>query len=522
MKTIALEETKGPFPHTWEYCVGAGRAQEGLRAQWQKQLAFVNQTCGFQTVRFHGLFHEDMFVISKSEQDFTYNWQYIDSLFDAIMDCHMKPFVELGFCPEILASGDKTQFWWKANITPPKDLAQWGALISEFISHLLHRFGKEEIESWHFEVWNEPNLKGFWSGTKTEYFKLYQTSVEAIKKIDSNIPVGGPATSNFVPDQRFAGEKEDITLQATFSLANIDKAVWKPVWVEDFLLWCHQHKLPVDFISCHPYPTDFAFDENNKKKGLSRKVSATVDDLQEVDALLKKSPYPNAQRYFTEWSSSPSSRDCSHDYMPAAVYVMKTLLESANLYDCLSYWTFTDVFEEMGAGNSAFHGGFGMINFQGIVKPVWHAFRFLHNLGTTLLCNEEGLIATTTEEKKLSAIVYHYPHSFQQTVPIHYYPDFDGAQAIEETGSPLTKDILFTGLKPHATIILEYVDAQHGSAMPLYKQMGRPSSPSRKEIAALKAAARATTIKKAGADEKGRYHLSQTIKAWSFVSIREQ
>jgi xylan 1,4-beta-xylosidase len=236
---------------------------------------------------------------------------------------------------------------------------------------------------------------------------------------------------------------------------------------------------------------------------------------------MKESGYPEAKRYYTEWSSSPSSRDCSHDYMPAAVYVMKTLLEGIDLYDCLSYWTFTDIFEEQGGGNAAFHGGFGMVNFQGIVKPVWHAFRMMHNLGTQLVCNQEGLVVTKTEEGKVSAIRYVHPESFSKTVPIHYYPDHEGAQAIELTGEPVEVDILFEGLMPNATIELEYVDCQNGCAMEAYKRMGRPISPSKEAVKELKEAALATQVSKERADNSGTYHLKRAMQAWSMLAIRE-
>jgi xylan 1,4-beta-xylosidase len=521
METIALKEKTIPFPHTWETCIGAGRANEGLRADWQKQLRFISETCGFKMIRFHGLFHDDMFVVRLRENTVVYNWQYVDTLFDAVLDCGMKPFVELGFCPTDLSSGTKTQFWWKGNITPPKKYEEWGTLIEALVTHLQKRYGAKEIEGWNFEVWNEPNLKAFWDGTRSQYFNLYKTSVQVIKKINANISVGGPATSNFVPDDRFSGEKEDTGLQTTFTSNLIDEAVWKPVWIREFLFWCKEENLPVDFISCHPYPTDFAFDVQGEQKGLSRKVSATLDDLKTVDSVIKECGYPSVKRYFTEWSSSPTSRDCSHDFMPAAVYVTKIILEGLDFYDCLSYWTFTDIFEEEGAGDSAFHGGFGMINLQGIPKPVWHAFRLMHVLGTKKVYQKEGLVVTATDNDKLSALLYNYPESYTQTIPIHYYPDFEGAQAVEKQGEPKYINQVFSGLQPNAIIELEYVDAQNGCAMGTWNQMGRPSSPSKKEIELLKKIASTTKTVCEKADASGTYHLHYTMQAWSLLAIRE-
>lgn len=296
--------------HFWSFCVGAGRANEGLGANWQEQLLFAVKECGFKYIRFHGLFHEDMFVYRKLNDKEIYNWQYIDELFDRLLEIGIKPFVEFGFCPVDMASGDKTQFWWKGNVTPPQDYNKWGELITKALTHWIARYGLEEVRKWYFEVWNEPDLSGFWDGTKSQYFELYRVTVNAVKGIDSLLRVGGPATSNFVPDDRFAGEREDFTKHMTFKDDNIDAAEWKAVWVEDFINFCSRENLAVDFISTHPYPTDFALDGHSEYKGLSRSINSTYTDLKWLRDFINRSPYPNAEIHLTEWSSSPSPRDC--------------------------------------------------------------------------------------------------------------------------------------------------------------------------------------------------------------------
>jgi len=113
--------------------VGAGRAAEGLRADWQRDLALVHRECGFKYIRFHGLLQDELGVYSEDKQGRAiYNFQYIDALYDAILKIGMKPFVELSFMPQTLASGGKTVFWWKGNITPPQDYRKWEQLILTF------------------------------------------------------------------------------------------------------------------------------------------------------------------------------------------------------------------------------------------------------------------------------------------------------------------------------------------------------------------------------------------------------
>ena len=139
IKKIQIEEdlqNEGTeLPHMWSKCIGAGRAAEGLRAGWQKQLRQAKKECGFEYIRFHGLLAEDMFVCERRDEKIYFNWQYIDELFDFLMEIQVRPVVEFGFMPPALASGNTTQFWWKGNVTPPSDYSEWSRLIHELVLH---------------------------------------------------------------------------------------------------------------------------------------------------------------------------------------------------------------------------------------------------------------------------------------------------------------------------------------------------------------------------------------------------
>jgi xylan 1,4-beta-xylosidase len=254
--TLSARSAGRPLKHFWSTCVGAGRAQEGLRANWRQHLSLAVKHCGFRYLRFHGLFHDDMCVYREHAGRPIYNWQYIDNLFDLMLETGIRPFVELGFFPkEIAAKNSKTQFWWKGNITPPENFDKWAALIDAFVRHCLQRYGENEVREWYFEVWNEPNLcPAFWDGTRSQYFEMYRVSVETIKAIDPGLRVGGPATSNFVPDDRFESETEDISKQITFKMKNLGEGTWKGVWIESFLTFTRRitHWIPEVFVFLEP------------------------------------------------------------------------------------------------------------------------------------------------------------------------------------------------------------------------------------------------------------------------------
>ena len=502
------------FAHFWSKCVGAGRANEGLRVSWLEQMAMSKKLCGFEFCRFHGLFHEDMCVYKEEGGKAIYNWQYIDDLFDRMLAIGVKPFVELGFMPKDLASTAAQQFWWKGYVSPPKDYTKWAGLITHFVNHCISRYGLNEVKSWYFEVWNEPDLHGFWDGTKTQYFELYKTSVNAIKAIDKGLRVGGPATSNFVPDERFDGEIEDKTKHKTLTVKDINTLEWHGVWIKDFIAYCTKENLPVDFISCHPYPTDWALDPETKKGvGRVRKVDATKEDLLWLKNVVANSPYPKAEIHCTEWSSSPSSRDATHDSLQAATFVVKANVDSIGLVDSLSYWTFTDVFEEKGAGDSVLHGGFGLINYQGIVKPTFHAYRMLNALGDEILHKEDGMIVTRhSSSKKITALLFHYPSERKDVV--------DGnVEQVLNMGTSRKFCLNINGLKPSAAVSIETLDRNHGFAYPKWKEMGSPEPPTREQTKQLKDAAFATLKEKVKVDKTGKFKWERTLQPWDCILI---
>src|ERR1035437_8743562 len=208
---------KGLLNTMFKECIGAGRANEGLRADWQQQLAYVKKACDFKYIRMHGLLTDDMGVYKEDRHgNPEYNYQYIDALYDYLLSIGIKPFVELGFMPSALASGSQTIFWWRGNVTPPKDYNKWGELIKNLTQHFTERYGIDEVKTWYFEVWNEPNLSpGFWTGTQEEYFNLYQYSVKAIKSVNPQYKVGGPATAG-------------------------------AAWVPEMISYCSKNNLPMD------------------------------------------------------------------------------------------------------------------------------------------------------------------------------------------------------------------------------------------------------------------------------------
>lgn len=521
-QTINTTAPGQSFEHLWSKCVGAGRANEGLRAGWLEQLSLVQKNCGFEYVRFHGLFHDDMCIyFPKKDGTVVYNWQYVDELFDRMLDLNVKPFVELAFFPkEMAGTNGKTQFWWKANISVDRNnFGKWHDLVKAFTQHVVERYGINEVLSWYFEVWNEPNLNpGFLDGTKSDYFRLYKEAALAVKSVDERLKVGGPSTSNYIADKRYEGEIYDKNKSVFYSDDQINKQEWKSPWMEEFLVFCAKENLPLDFVTTHPYPTDYALDpETGRGRDASRYVYSTYDDINWLRSVLAKSKYPKAEIHLTEWSTSPNSRDAMHDHLPAAAYIMKVNLDCIGLANSLSYWTFTDIFEEKGGGETIFHGGFGMINFQGIVKPSFHAYRMLNQLGDKKLYYTDPLfVSRSSTTGKVTAVAFNYPKEFEQRVP----GGRDCSTFMENVSSKMV-DLRLINLKPGTVFEIETLDKDHGNVIDKYRLMGSPHSPNRAETAVLKQEGWNTAKEIVKVGNNGILEWKRELAPWSCVLIRE-
>ncbi|GAA5085211.1 cellulase family glycosylhydrolase [Microbacterium yannicii] len=521
---------EAPLHHVWSVCLGAGRANEALRADWQSHFREAVGTLGARYVRFHGLFHDDMFVYRASNgggfgpptplERPVYTFAYVDKVFDAILAAGARPFVELGFMPRELATQTETLFWWKAHCSPPTDMGAWVDLVTATVQHWIERYGIDEVRTWPFEVWNEPNLvPHFWTGTRTEYFQLYEATAKALKAIDPELKVGGPSSSVFVPDSRYDGEYHDRSVEAaTAEAADPDALPWKPVWIHELIAYCAERDLPLDFLSTHLYPTDYAFDTQGVGQSISRDRDATRNDLEVMRRVIADSPYPEAELHVTEWSTSPSSRDHMHDTVYAATYIARALLQCHSLADSISYWTFTDVFEEGGGGIGPFHGGFGFVNEQGIHKPTFHAMAALNRLGDRIALQTDHGIITRTAEDAVAAVFFNYPDSMGSR-------SVGGATRYAQThrlaAEGPTRRIAHTvaGLAPGDVYTVEILDQEHGNVAEAWHQLGEPLNLSLPQVAELTAIADGLDRRSLTVPADGVFAIDITLAPWAVMSI---
>lgn len=367
MRTIGIDlkgkkEARGKME---QFCIGAGRANLLLRKALLEQLETAHKECGFKYVRFHGIFHEDMGVYREVEGKPIYNWLYVDQVYDSILAMGMKPFVEVGFMPYDLAAADTTVFWWKGNVTMPKSDQRWYDLVYHFTKHLQERYGNEEVRTWYFEIWNEPNYPAFFCEVMEEYFKLYALAARAIKAVNPYFHVGGPAT----------GENG---------------------WIKEFIDYCIIQEVPIDFVSTHTYGVEGTSDAFGKMQlSLKEERDSIINDVKGTRKEVLTSLKPDLELYYTQWSSSYSCRDAIHDSYIQAPYILHTLKNVKHYVNAMSYWALSDIFEELGTVPSEFHGGFGLMTFNGYKKPAYYVYQFLNDLfESEIIVEDEDCIIT--------------------------------------------------------------------------------------------------------------------------------
>ena len=390
--SIDLATAAGRVDRFYDLSVGSDFPGTLIRDDSQAQLRTAVDELGFRYVRFHDIFHDVLGTVRVTDGRISYDWTKIDRLYDDLLARHIRPFVELGFTPGAMRTSEQTIFYWKGNTSHP-DPAKWHDLIDAYVRHVEQRYGQDEVRRWYFEVWNEPNLAGFWErADRPAYFALFANTSRTIKAIDPALRVGGPSTAG-------------------------------AAWVPELLRYVADNKVPIDFVTTHTYGVDGGFlDENGKgDTKLSPSPDAIVGDVRRVRQQIQASPYPNLPLYFTEWSTSYTPRDFVHDSYISAPYILTKLKASQGLLQGMSYWTYTDLFEEPGPPPTPFHGGFGLMNREGIRKPAWFAYKYLNALKGRSVPVADGQAMVAVDGRTVTALVWDWQQPVQTSSNKPFY-----------------------------------------------------------------------------------------------------
>jgi xylan 1,4-beta-xylosidase len=458
-----------PFPHFWEDMFGSGRANLALRDNYRKDLRLVKSVTGFQYVRFHGIFDDENGVYSEDAQgNAVYNWSYVDQIYDGLLDNGIRPFVEISFMPKLLAANlTQHAFWYKPYPSPPNSYPKWDALITAFTQHLVDRYGIEEVSQWYFEVWNEPNID-FWTGrpAQSTYFEFYDHTARAVKSVSPRLRIGGPATA-------------------------------QAAWVGDLIAHTTQNNVPLDFVSTHVYGNDTSDNvfHDNRPVAPHQMVCAAVD---KVHNEIVHSARPAIPLIWSEYNATYANEQPLTDSIYMGPWMADTISKCDGMTKMMSYWSFSDVFEEQGVIKTPFYGGYGIVAEDDIPKPAYNVFMLLHDLG------DERLPAPTDE-----ALV---TRRADGTLVIAAWNLVEPGTA----GSDKTVTFDLQGVPDGTFAQIRRVDSGHGDTLDAWKQMGSPKDPTEQQIHDLR---KASQIGKPESAAINSHRLSVTLPPMGLAVI---
>jgi xylan 1,4-beta-xylosidase len=461
------------FPHFWEQMFGSGRAILSLRQEYRDDLRDVKTVTDFQYLRFHAIFHDEVGVYSESSTaQPEYNFSYVDQIYDGLLKNGVRPFVELSFMPKQLAAENTLHaFWYKPNVSPPKDYTRWADLVSQFASHLVDRYGINEVSRWYFEVWNEPNLD-FWTGNpkQSTYFRLYDSTALALKHVSPRLRVGGPASA---------------------------QAAWIPAFIQHAV----QNKLPLDFVSTHVYGNDTSEDVFGTHENIPR-TQMVCRAVRKVHDEIKASARPNLPLIWSEYNASYKNEPEVTDTIFMGPWLADTIRQCDGLANMMSYWTFSDVFEEQGVSKLPFYGGFGLIAEDELPKPSFNAFKLLHRLGDRRLpVDADDILVTRRSDGSLAIALWNL------SLP-------------QEPGQTKNVRLVFGSLNGKHVGVVSRLDADHGSLLKRYVAMGSPRYPTPAQARALRQAAQLPPPEEEEI-RNGELNLTLAPKALLLVEVRK-
>ena len=448
---LDLAAATAPADRFYDFSVGADYPGTTGRPENLAQMKTAVDELGFRYVRFHDIFHDVYGSVRKDGDKLVYDFSGIDRLYDALLACGIKPFIELGFTPGVMTTSKLSIFYWKGNTSHPQP-GPWMELIDAFTRHLIQRYGIDEVRKWPFEVWNEPNLDGFWEGADQKaYFELYANTARTIKKIDPTLKVGGPSTAG-------------------------------AAWVPELLAYAKSVGVPVDFVTTHTYGVTEGFlDEfGQSDRKLAADPNSIIGDVVRVRGQIQASAFPDIPLYITEWSTSYNPRDKVHDSYVSAPWILTKLRGTRGHAQAMSYWTYSDLFEEPGPPDAPFHGGFGLMTREGVRKPSWFAYKYLNALRGNEVPSKDKAVLAALDGRKTAVLVWDWQHPEQPTSNGVFF-----GKPVPNGPAPAVALNLRNVAAGSYRVLVRRTGYKRNDAQTAYLEMGSPKALSAEQLARL-------------------------------------
>ncbi len=417
-----------------------------------------------------------------------YDWKIVDQIFDTYVKAGAKPFVEIGFMPEALSVKPQPykHNWQPGNqysdiflgwAYPPKDYSKWAELVRQWVLHSVERYGKEEVLTWYWELWNEPDIP-YWRGTPEEYNKLYDYTADAVKRALPGAKVGGPATTGPANEKAAAYLKQFLEHCARGQNAVTGKT-----------------GAPLDFIAYHAKGRPTVV-EGHVRMGIAKNMSDVSRGMEIVASFPQYKTLP----IILSESDPEGCAACSARVYPQNAYRNGTLYPTYTAVALSNIFKLADLHQTNIEGmmtwafefeDQPWFDGFRSLATNGVDKPVLNVFRMAGLMrGDRVRIESSSAVGLETILKEgvrnkpdVNALATRSER--EMAVMIWNYHDDD----LPAPDSPVR--LAVGGVPPTVKRVLvrHYrIDQEHSNAYTLWKKMGSPQNPTPEQYAQLEAA----------------------------------
>lgn len=457
--TADASETK-EYIKNWCKIINIGRVEALLDSSMQQQVLLMQEELGFSYVRIWNIFVGDMYD-EDEENGWHYNFSRVDRGLDFLVDHKLKPYIELSFKPIHVSYTINSTLAQKENDIIFHERESYERVMQDLAAHLINRYGLEEIETWYFELWKDERMNML--DENGWYFDCFEIGYKALKQISPRIRVGG----------------------AGFAMG-YDRHQYR-----DLISNWKKRSIRPDFISVYAYSYEL-IQQNNMyfgKRSLDHNFVKNQVDI--FKRILAEEDFVPEELHITEWNFTISNRNCINDSCAHGAYVMKTCIESIGNADMMGYWHGSDLHTEFYDTEGILYGDNGLLTRDGIKKPSFYAFHFLHFAQSRLLGKTENALLTTNGRGTYSIVChnckqFNYRYAMKEEKDIRIeemdelYEDLDAVHLKFEIQNVADGDYLMR---------VFYVNKDNGSVQNTWKDMEYIRNLSKGEIDYLRRAA---------------------------------
>lgn len=459
--TVDVQQT-GKLLTDCHKAICVGDAYTVLQSNVQSQLRDLQKAADIKYARMWNIFSREECYNEKKGC----NFRKIDQILDFLLENHMKPYLELGH-KEVLLNYSAEKFLKENEEIENYEVQVYEYIFREFCTHLVNRYGIDEIETWYFEYYNFSNTGATESTGMTEeeglYYQYFATIYRILKGISPAIKVGG---AGFILGYGTLGCRSIL-----------------PIWKKKNLM--------PDFLSVYSYQY-VAIDDNDKRYG---RKSIDIDYMRNQTEILreviKETGFQVPELHISEWNFTISNRNVLNDSCNQGAYVLKNCIDMNGEVDLMAYWHALDSYSDYYDADNVLNGDSGMISRDGIRKPSFYAYVFMNRLLPNVIKKDENSIITTNGRdryviachnfKKLSA---QYVFSEEEKITVETIDNY------MENDEPLKLQFRLENVKDGDYLVkIHMVNKENGSVQDIWKRLQYSKNLARDEMQYLEKSA---------------------------------